>query len=36
MNKKIIIGIIAAVVVIGGVVGTVLGVNAYQEKKAAE
>ena len=36
MNKKIIIGIVAAVVVIGGVVGTVLGVNAYQEKKAAE
>ena len=36
MNKKIIIGIVAAVVVIGGIVGTVLGVNAYQEKKAEE
>ena len=36
MNTKIIIGIIAAVVVIGGTTGTILGVNAYQEKKAQE
>ena len=36
MNKKIIIGIIAAIVVIGGTVGTVLGVQAYNTNKEYE
>ena len=36
MNKKIIIGIIAAIVVIGGTVGTVLGVQAHQTNKEYE
>lgn len=36
MNKKIIIGIIAALVVIGGTVGTVLGVQAYNTNKEYE
>ena len=35
-NKKIIIGIIAAIVVIGGTVGTVLGVQAYNTNKEYE
>ena len=36
MNKKIIIGIIATIVVIGGTVGTVLGVQAYNTNKEYE
>ncbi len=36
MNKKIIIAIVAAIVVIGGTVGTVIGVNAYNDKKEKE
>ena len=36
MNKKIIIGIVAAIVVIGGTVGTVLGVQAHQTNKEYE
>lgn len=36
MNKKIIIGIIAAIVVISGTVGTVLGVQAYNTNKEYE
>lgn len=36
MNKKIIIGIVAALVVIGGTVGTVLGVQAYNTNKEYE
>ena len=36
MNKKIIIAIVVAIVVIGGTVGTVIGVNAYNDKKEKE
>ncbi len=36
MNKKIIIGIVAALVVIGGTVGTVLSVQAYNTNKEYE
>ena len=40
MNKKVIIGIIVAILAVGGVVGSVLGVRAYNasqaEKKQAE
>lgn len=36
VNKKIIIAIVAAIVVIGGAVGTVIGVNAYNDKKEKE
>ncbi len=35
-KTKIIIAIIAAIVVVGGAVGTVLGVNAYNNKKERE
>ncbi len=35
-KTKIIIAIIAAIVVVGGAVGTVLGVNAYNDKKERE
>lgn len=35
-KTKIIIAVVAAIVVAGGIVGTVLGVNAYNEKKEKE
>ena len=35
-NTKIIIAVVAAIVVVGGAVGTVLGVNAYNDKKERE
>ena len=35
-KTKIIIAVVAAIVVVGGAVGTVLGVNAYNDKKERE